>query len=105
MLRTFLIVLTLPLLFWLATGAVLPTANYSNAESTDLPGKADQWRHTVDGWEPLEAIQPESSATGQPPVHPLTLLPLVVAIALSALLAFEPADAKNADEGRDAGDA
>ncbi|WP_131282096.1 hypothetical protein [Blastopirellula marina] len=91
MLRTLLFVATLPVLFWLATCAVIPNAHYSNAESTAELAEPIQWRHTVDGWAPIEELQiEEPPMVDQPPIHPLTLLPLVVAVALSALLAFEP---------------
>ncbi|UUO06636.1 hypothetical protein M4951_25245 [Blastopirellula sp. J2-11] len=91
MLRTLLFVATLPVLFWLATCAVVPSAHYSNAESTAELAEPIQWRHTVDGWETIDELQVEEPPlVRQPPIHPLTLLPLVVAVALSALLAFEP---------------
>lgn len=91
MLRTILFLATLPVVFWLATSAVVPTADYSHAEASMEPTEAVQWRHTVDGWEPIDELQAEAPLVdSQPPIHPLTLLPLVVAVALSALLAFEP---------------
>lgn len=89
--RTLLFVATLPVVFWLATSAVLPNAHYSNAETFATPNPPIEWRHTVDGWEPIDELHVEAPPTNQqPPIHPLTLLPLVVAIALAALLAFEP---------------
>ncbi|TWT38370.1 hypothetical protein [Blastopirellula retiformator] len=90
MLRTILLIATLPLAFWLATSAVIPMADYSPAETAQASPEPIEWRHTVDGWEPVEELQVEAPADRQPPIHPLTLLPLVVAVALSALLAFEP---------------
>lgn len=98
-LRTILFLTTLPIVFWLATSAVIPTADYSHAETSTPQNDSLQWRHTVDGWEPIDELQAETPvAASQPPIHPLTLLPLVVAVALSALLAFEPQAEAVADE-------
>ncbi|MCC9606842.1 hypothetical protein LOC68_15840 [Blastopirellula sp. JC732] len=93
MLRTILFIAAVPIVFWLATCAVIPNPDYSHAETAQAPAEPVEWRHTVDGWEPIEEIQVEPPVDRDPPIHPLTLLPLVVAVALSALLAFEPKEA------------
>lgn len=88
MFRGFLTLLLLLLAFWVATSAVVPPSGVAPDEEP-----AAIWRRTDQGWQRADGwLKPNDHLRQEPvpPLYPIALLPLIVAIGLLGLIFGQP---------------
>lgn len=88
MIRGFLILLLLILALWMATSAVLPPPGGGSEED-----KTAIWRRTDEGWQRADAwLSPNDHLKREPvpPLYPVALLPLIVAVGIVSLILGQP---------------
>ena len=88
MLRPILILLLLAMTTWLATSAVLPPHGGGSEEETTAI-----WRRTDQGWQRADAWLKSNDHLKRepvPPLYPVALLPLIVAVGIVSLILGQP---------------